>query len=146
MKINKSGMTLVELMITLVILVVAGGPIIYMFIMSSRGVSSEAKHFTGMYLTKGLVEKHLEEVYRNPKVVLHDGSFEEPFEDYSYTVEYEPVEDEELLYKVTVTTEWPGKVRNIKYPLSFLISKKYSLRIENKTHTAWDDEYGPLGF
>lgn len=146
MKIKNRGMSLVELMITLVILVIAGGPIIYMFIMSSKGVAVEADFFKGIYLTQQLVEDYLSEVYVNPKVVLTDGKFEEPFEDYSYTVKYEEVENEDLLYKVTVTTSWKSGIGSIKYPVSFLISKRYSLTIENKTHTAWDEEYGPLGF
>jgi|GEM_PF-3347458 len=143
---KKRGFTLTELMITVTILVIAGGPIIYMFISSSRGTNMEKDHFQAIYLTQGLVEEYLADVYENPKVVLSEGTFPEPYEKFRYSTEYKPVKDEDQLYLVTVATRWPSKIRDGEYKLSFYISKRYYLDIEEKIHTAWDEEYGEMAF
>ena len=143
---KKRGFTLTELMITVTILVIAGGPIIYMFISSSKGTNMEKDYFQAIYLTQGLVEEYLADVYRNPKDVITEGTYPEPYEKFKYSTEYEPVEGEEQLYNVTVTTTWPSGIKDSEYKLSFYISKKYYLNIEEKIHTAWDDEYGEMAF
>lgn len=144
---NKKGFTLTEIMITLIILVVAGGTVLQMFVFSSKGTNLEAEYFTAIFLTQGLVEEYLAEVTDNPKEILpEEGTFPEPYSRYSYNVKYEPVKDELLLYKVTVNTEWSKGLKSYEYPLSFYISKKYFLRVEEKIHTAFDKEYGPVGY
>ncbi len=143
---KKQGFTLTELMITITIMVIAGGPIIYMFISSSKGTNMEKDHFSAIYLTQGLVEEYLADVYKNPKEVLTEGTFPEPYDKFTYKTEYDPVDGEEQLYLVTVTTRWPSGLKHSEYSLSFYISKKYYLDIEEKIHTAWDDEYGEMAF
>jgi prepilin-type N-terminal cleavage/methylation domain-containing protein len=141
----KKGFSLTELLIAVVIIALAGGPLVYMFISSNKGTRAEVKYFAAMLGTQKVVETYLKAVYKNPKAVLEDGSFTENDVKYDYTVKYEPVKNEKQLYKVTITTTWGG-FSKAKYKLSFLISKKYFLRIDQEEHTAWDEIYGKIDF
>ncbi|MCK9223616.1 MAG: prepilin-type N-terminal cleavage/methylation domain-containing protein [Candidatus Muirbacterium halophilum] len=144
---KNKGFTLTELMITLVILVVAGGTVLSMFIFSSKGTNAEADYFKAIFLTQSLAEEYLEAVYQNPKDILPEkGRFSEPDDNYYYEVEYSPVKGEQLLYNVKITTKWDKGLKTFKYPLNLMISKKYFLDVEEKIHTAFDKEYGPVGY
>ncbi|MGM0607812.1 MAG: type IV pilus modification PilV family protein [Candidatus Muiribacteriota bacterium] len=125
---KKSGNTLVELMVTLTILVIAGGPIIFMFITASKGVDSQVDYYTAMYLTRGLAEKHLAQISNDYSAIMYSDNFSNPHEKFSYTIKYDRISNR--LYKVTITTSWEGPQKEIKYPLSFMVSRKNPVKVE----------------
>ena len=97
---KNKGFTLTELMITLVILVVAGGAVISMFIFSSKGQMLKltiSKQYSLYSESCRRISWKLFTVTLK-RYCRKRGRFAEPDDNYYYEVEYSPVKGEELLY------------------------------------------------
>lgn len=131
----QKGLTLIEILITLVIIAIAITPIFSMFLKSSKDIKLEKKYLQATFLAKKVMEELKYGLIIHPKIKIVVPKFKKPFDDFNCNIKKELIDNE--LYKLIVNINFKYGFRKHNVYLSSLYSSRYPLRIVYRKDSVW---------